>query len=96
MGHLQNRKLSGDWKEITTGQGGTWTGSVDESNMGWENSPDMAPLYEYRSADGSRIYSTESQMPNKQMQRMTDPLCRVWRNPASLLILDRDAKPAPE
>jgi hypothetical protein len=96
VGRLQNGKLIGDWKEISTGKGGTWAGTVDESGMAWKKSPDIAPLYEYRSADGSRIYSTEPKMPNQQLQRSADPICLVWRNPASLLIVDRDAKPIPE
>jgi hypothetical protein len=95
-GRLQDGKLIGDWKEINTGKGGTWVGTVDQSGMAWKKSPDITPLYEYRFADGSRIYSTESKMPNQQLQRTADPICRVWRNPASLLILDRDAKPVLE
>jgi hypothetical protein len=71
-------------------------GTVDQSGMAWKKSSDITPLYEYRFADGSRIYSTESEMPNQQLQRTADPICRVWRNPASLLILDREAKPVPE
>jgi len=96
LGRLQNGKLMGDWKEISTGKGGTWAGTADESGMAWKKSPDIAPLYEYRSADGSRVYSTEPQMPNQQLQRSADAICRVWRNPASLLILDRGAKPVSE
>ncbi|MGB9433844.1 MAG: hypothetical protein WBQ89_16495, partial [Candidatus Acidiferrum sp.] len=95
-GRLQDGKLIGDWKEINTGKGGTWVGTVDQSGMAWKKAPDITPLYEYRFADGSRIYSTESEMPNQQLQRTADPICRVWRNPASLLILDRDAKPVLE
>ena len=95
-GRLQDGKLIGDWKEINTGKGGTWVGTVDQSGMAWKKSPDITPLYEYRFADGSRIYSTESEMPNQQLQRTADPICRVWRNRASLLILDRDAKPVLE
>lgn len=96
VGRLDGGKLAGDWQEIKSGKGGTWVGTVDQSGMAWKKSPDITPLYEYRFADGSRIYSTESEMPNQQLQRTADPICRVWRNPASLLILDRDAKPVLE
>jgi hypothetical protein len=95
-GRLQDGELAGDWKEINTGKGGTWVGTADQSGTAWEKSPDVTPLYEYRSADGSRVYSTEPKIPSPQLQRSADPICRVWRNPASLLILDRDAKPIPE
>ncbi|MGB9434945.1 MAG: hypothetical protein WBQ89_22060 [Candidatus Acidiferrum sp.] len=96
VGRLQGGKLIGDWKDINRGEGGTWAGILNQSGVAWEKSSDINPLYEYRSADGTHIYSTEPKMPNEQLQRSADPICRVWRNPASLLILDRDANPARE
>jgi hypothetical protein len=96
VGRLRGGKLAGDWKEINTGKGGTWVGGADQSGTAWEKSLDVIPLYEYRSADGSRVYSTEPKMSSQQLERSADPICRVWRNPASLPILDRDAKPIPK
>jgi hypothetical protein len=96
VGRLQGGKLIGDWKDINSGKGGTWAGILDQSGVAWEKSSDINPLYEYRSADGTHIYSTEPKMLNEQLQRSADPICRVWRNPVSLLILDRDANPARE
>jgi hypothetical protein len=96
VGRLRGGKLAGDWKEINTGKGGTWVGRADQSGTAWKKSLDVIPLYEYRSADGSRVYSTEPKMSSQQLERSADPICRVWRNPASLLILDRDAKPIPK
>lgn len=95
VGRLQGRKLIGDWTEINTGESVTWEGKADQSGMSWKKSSDITPLYEYRYADGTRIYSTESKIRNQQLQRSADPICRVWRNPMSLLILDREAKPSP-
>lgn len=71
-------------------------GTADQFGTAWEKSPDVIPLYEYRPADGSRVYSTEPKMSSQQLQRSADPICRVWRNPASFMILDRDAKPIPK
>jgi hypothetical protein len=96
VGRLQDGKLIGDWTEVNTGKNGTWVGTMDESDVAWKKSPDIVPLYEYRQADGSRIYATETHLGDRQMQRSAEPICRVWRNPASLLILDREAKPVPE
>jgi hypothetical protein len=96
VGRLQGGKLIGDWKDINRGKGGTWAGILDQSGVAWEKSSYITPLYEYRSAEGTHIYSTEPKMPNEQLQRSADPICRVWKNPASLLILDRDANPARE
>jgi hypothetical protein len=59
-------------------------------------SPALVPLYEYtRIADGSRLYSTDPALPDKNLERSPEPLCRVWRNPTSQLILDLNAKPLP-
>ncbi len=95
VGRLQGGKLIGDWTEINTGKSGTWEGKADQSGVKWKKSSDIIPLYEYRYADGTRIYSTEPKIPNQQLQRSVDPICRVWRNPMSLLILDLEAKPSP-
>jgi hypothetical protein len=96
VGRLDGGKLAGDWQEIKSGKGGTWAGAADQSSTAWMKSQDLTPLYEYHSPDGARIYSTEPKLPTQQLQRSADPICLVWRNPASLLILDRDAKPISE
>jgi hypothetical protein len=95
VGHLQDGKLMGDWTEVGTSNRGTWVGTADQSGVAWKKSPDITPLYEYRYPDGARIYSTESSVADRELQRSAEPICRVWRNPASLLILDRDAKAVP-
>jgi hypothetical protein len=52
------------------------------------NAPASVPLFEFRHSDAdARRYSTDPPPGNPA------PLCRVWRNPMSLLILDRDARP---
>jgi hypothetical protein len=66
----------------------------EESDQ-WKKSSDITPLYEYLNADGTHIYSIDSTMRNQQLQPSADPICRVWRNPMSLLILDLEAKPSP-
>ncbi len=59
-------------------------------------SPAVVPLYEYRDASrGSRLYCTNPNLKDTALKRSAEPLCRVWRNPMSLLILDRKAKPIP-
>jgi hypothetical protein len=95
VGRIQDGKLVGDWAELNTSNSGTWVGAVDLSDVSWKKSPDITPLYEYSYPDGSRIYSTEPRVADQRLQRSAEPICRVWRNPSSLLILDRDAKPVP-
>ena len=51
-------------------------------------------LYEYERADGQRIYSTDSEIKDRDLKRAVAPLCRVWKNPMALLILDAQAAPS--
>jgi len=95
VGRLQDGKLVGTWTEAHTSNGGTWVGTADQSFSAWKKSTDIVPLYEYRHVDGSRIYSTEPNRADPRWRRSAEPVCRVWRNPASLLILDRDATAVP-
>ena len=90
-GRLKDGKLVGEWSETKSGAKGTWEGTADRSALVWQQSPDLRPLYEYRASDGSRIYSTDADLGG--MERSREPLCRVWRNPSSILALDGDAQP---
>lgn len=83
---LRDGKLFGEWKSRKEQDSGTWTAERPKSAD--LQSPDIVPLYEYRSPSGTVVYSTDPP------QHAAKPLCRVWRNPMSLLILDADAKPA--
>jgi hypothetical protein len=62
---------------------------------GREVSSFVVPLYEYRNNEsGARFYSTRPNLENKRIKRATQPICRVWRNPMSSLILDHQTRPA--
>ena len=55
--------------------------------------PATVALYEYQSADGQRTYSTEPDRKDPELKRTLEPLCRVWKNPSSVLVLDWKARP---
>lgn len=92
---------------VTTLQTGTTTGTNDERGSLFfalpatgndpapteDRSPAVLALYEYVRADGQRIYSTQAGLPERGLKRAGEPLCRVWRNPMALLILDAKAEP---
>jgi hypothetical protein len=68
----------------------------DDSTPPEDKSPSVVFLYEYRNAqDNRRIYSTNPELADKTLQRSAAPLCRVWRNPMSVLSLDPSASPVP-
>jgi hypothetical protein len=59
------------------------------NDRGKEVLSSVVPLYEYRHFEsGARVYSTRPDLENKTIKRATQPVCRVWRNPMSSLILD--------
>jgi hypothetical protein len=54
----------------------------------------MLPLYEYRKPTGNEsYYSTELNPPGAEWQRSANAICRVWRNPVSVLPLDHAVVP---
>jgi hypothetical protein len=86
---LKQGKLTGQLKQHDTGESGTWEG--ERTDFAWRqaSSPATLPLYEYRNREsGARFYSTRSDLENRTIKRAAEPICRVWRNPMSLLILD--------
>jgi len=55
----------------------------------------IVPLYEYVHADtGRRLYSIEARLGKAGWVRTENPLCRVWKAPTDMLLLDNKAKPA--
>ena len=95
-GNLEQGKLAGQYRQINGNEKGTWQGGRTDSSWRQEKSPAVVPLYEHRDASrGSRLYSTNPNLKDAALKRSTEPICRVWRNPISALILDRNAKPVP-
>lgn len=97
-GSLEQGKLAGEWKQVNAAQGGMWEGERADTDFLSQqiSSPATAPLYEHRRGEpGPRFYSTNPELQLPALQRSAEALCRVWRNPNSLLILDRKAKSDP-
>lgn len=56
--------------------------------------PDIVPLFEYTDTHtGQHWYSTEANAHSLAVTRSAQPICRVWRNPSSVLALDAGAVP---
>ncbi|MDA2929133.1 hypothetical protein MYX84_04145 [Acidobacteria bacterium AH-259-O06] len=91
---LEQSKLIGEWKQSQTGDTGTWEGH--RTDFAWQQlaSPAVVPLYEYHQRDGhAHFYSANPDIKEEALQRSAEPICRVWRNPMAMLILDWRAKP---
>jgi len=67
--------------------------ALPQTDMPNENSH-IVSLYEYRRADtGQRLYCINAQLHKKGWIRTKNPLCRVWKAPEDILLLDSKAKP---
>ena len=55
--------------------------------------PATVALYEHQHADGQRTYSIEPALKDRNFKRGTEPLCHVWKNPSSVMVLDWKARP---
>ncbi|RYX82727.1 hypothetical protein EON83_18080 [bacterium] len=60
-----------------------------------KSTPSVRPLYAYRDENTGRWrYSTDATRTSATEKRSEQPLCRVWRNPSTMLALDYEAQPA--
>jgi len=90
---LRDGKLSGEFKKIGTSESGTWEGERSDLPSPIP-SAGVVLLYEYvDSLNGSLFYSTNPDLANRTTKRTAEPICRVWRNPMSTLILDPQTVP---
>ena len=59
-----------------------------------DENPCIVLLYDYRHAStGRHLYSTKPALSEKGWIRTENPLCRVWKAPPEVLLLDGKAKP---
>ena len=94
-GELRDRTLAGEWKQLDSDNGGTWSATWDDPAPAEDKSPAVVTLFECERDDGQRIYSTNPELAERNLKRAAVPLCRVWRNPTGLLIHDSKAQPVP-
>lgn len=92
---LGERKLVGDWSDLDRNLQGTWSAAWTDPVSDQDKSHAVVALYEYRRDDGQRVYSTESAVSDPSLKRASEPLCRVWKNPMEVLVLDPKARPVP-
>jgi hypothetical protein len=67
------------------------SGNKSHASPGSFVSPMIVPIYEFKDSRGRYFYSTEERLEG--YSRLEQPVCRVWKNPALGLLLDRGVKP---
>lgn len=94
-GVLGEGSLTGKWWEVGSDREGEWSASWTDPTPPERLSPAVVILFEYRrSGSDERCYSTES-VPPPGYESEGRPLCRVWKTPSPVLVMDPDAKPLP-
>lgn len=90
VAQIKQKSLRGTWQIQGRNKRGAWSAERAVAPM----SPAIVPLYEYRRVkDGARLYSTDAKLPRQTFNRTNVPLCRVWRNPSSAVVMGYQAKP---
>jgi hypothetical protein len=92
---LRERKLAGDWRQLDGDLHGTWSAGWIDPTPSEDKSSAVVALYEYQRTDGERVYSTNPALNDVGLKRAAEPLCRVWKNPMAVLVLDIQARPIP-
>jgi hypothetical protein len=91
---LSEGKLQGEYVKVDGREAGTWSGEFIGHPPEERISSDVVLLYEYRRVNsGRRFYSVDQNLETASVKRTPEPICRVWRNPSSVLALDYEAKP---
>ncbi len=88
---IKNGNLNGEYYVNNNGNKGVFIGKRSGELGKQYLSPMVVPLYEFQQADGTYFYSIDSE--KEGMKRSEKPVCRVWKNPSSVLTLDYKAKP---
>jgi hypothetical protein len=95
-GTLKDGRLVGDLVKADGTARGIWSGKRVKLPQDKAASSAVAPLYEYREVKTGRwFYSVETKADTAGLIRSEQPLCRVWENPSSLVLLDWKAAPMP-
>jgi hypothetical protein len=93
-GKLQGETLIGEFRKDDGTEMGSWSGTREKVDQEDLVSSSVVFLYEYRKVDGEdRFYSIDPNITNTSFSRIEKPICRVWKNPLSVLALDYKAKP---
>jgi hypothetical protein len=90
---LRDGRLRGTFELDASGEGGAWEGERVEPDM--HLSEALVDLWEHVGPGGARRHDTRRDTLGPGWTCGAIPVCRVWRSPQSLLIVEPGARPAP-
>ena len=91
---MEQGTLRGEWRRSDGTEKGNFEARRDEGAGGSLASAAEAPLLAFRDSKTEAIhYTTDAKWSREGYKRLDSPVCRVWANPVSVLVLDQDTKP---
>ncbi|MEI6141029.1 MAG: hypothetical protein WCP85_17305 [Mariniphaga sp.] len=93
-GKLVNKQVYGTFRNGDNSEKGKWNGTRPVVKQETTSNPLVTYLYEYKdNTKKSIFYSVDPELSDKSLIRTQQPICRVWKNPSSVISLDYMAKP---
>jgi hypothetical protein len=93
-GSVKDGLLQGTWNSSDFLTKGIWKAKCTDYQWQPVHSDLLEPLYEYTNRKTRQnFYSTDGGLESEIFLRNKNPLCRVWKNPSSVLVLDFKAQP---
>jgi hypothetical protein len=93
-GEFGQGHLTGYWQRLDREESGFWEGTRADFAWKQRNASAVVPLYEYWNPAASCYgYSTRPDPENRNWIRSESPVCRVWENPMTDLVLDFETEP---
>lgn len=86
-------RLEGEFRAVNGSEKGRFSGKKADTGAEMAQSSMVVPLYEFKDRNGNITYSVDSEIEG--FKRSAQPVCRVWKNPSSILTVDFEAKPVP-
>jgi len=91
---MKDGKLTGDFRKDDGTQARSWHGEKVELKNDKLDNPSVVFLYEYKRTGSKEVfYSVDPGLSDSSVKRTEQAVCRVWRNPSSVIELDYKAKP---
>lgn len=93
-GKVLNGYILGNWTKKDSRLTGSWDAIFVGKKWWAQYSPDVVSLYEFNNKKtGEFFYVTVTGKLEKDWERSSKPLCKVWVNPSDLVVTDFKTKP---
>jgi hypothetical protein len=88
---LSSGNLKGEYHALTKSESGKFSARQPSGHLEQYLTPMVTPLYEFQQNDGTYFYSVDEKITG--MKRTEKPVCKVWKNPSSIMGYDFETKP---